>query len=118
MVLYYVGFSAQTNHHGTREASYSWFETVLLRRDPTLPPIELEEEESTPEDEILIHRTEVVRNIHAGREYVSFTKEYNRGDEMVDLARRGDFIEVWGYAYYPAWSNDIHKAEIEVEYMV
>lgn len=62
----------------------------------------------------IIHRAELFRNIHAGREFKTHTVSFERGDPIVDDAVAGDRYVVIACAQYPAWACEVAFVEIDV----
>jgi len=88
--------SDNRRYHGTREASWTWFELTL-------------ESQETGEEK---YRTEIVRNIHAGAEMVEYRRCIN-DPRLLELAEKGDTLSVWVRAMFPGWVNYVSSVVIE-----
>jgi hypothetical protein len=88
--------SDDPRYHGTREASWTWFELTL-------------EDHETGEEK---YRTEIVRNIHAGTEVNQHVKCIN-DSHLIGLAEKGDTLSVWVRAMYMGWSNQVRSVTVE-----
>ena len=90
------GWSSYTETQGTREGSWTWFELTL--------------DDGETGDEIV--RVEVVRNIHAGQEYVKH-RAVIEDERVLKQAKKGDRLSVWVRAMYPGWQNCVRLVKIE-----
>ena len=81
---------------GTRDGSWSWFELTL--------------DDGGTGDEVV--RVEVVRNIHAGQEFVRH-QAVIEDERVLKQAKEGDRLSVWVRAMYPGWENWVRLVKIE-----
>lgn len=128
------GWSSFSQHHGTEEGSYTWFEACA--RDHTLVDhhrgragwirrLDRAEEmlvsgrhiEPRP---LPARGRELFRNIHAGRHWRTKTIQWGVHDdekdvrEWVDNIKNGQLIELTAWAQYPGWENHVKSAQIDV----
>ena len=89
-------FRSYPETQGTREGSWTWFELTL-------------DDGETGEE---IVRVEVVRNIHAGREF-EMHRAVIEDERILKQAKAGDRLSVWVRAMYPGWVNYIRSVKIE-----
>ena len=108
------GWSSYTEHHGTYDASWTWFEAGLTRFAEQIP----EQEDSTREQELRAEkereRYELQRNRHAGREPEDYRIELDRDHELLRRVEDGDRLALWARAMFPGWKNWVHHARIDV----
>ena len=106
------GWSHDTRHHGTYEASWTWMEASLTR------PAAGEDEEN--EDQLQIKeakervRYELGRNRHSGQKPEDYRHELDVDHEMLSQIEVGDSVVLWARAMFPAWENRVYRAKIEV----
>jgi hypothetical protein len=91
--------------HRTYEASWTWFEAALL--DPPTEPDEDGFAENGP-------RYEVVRNVHAGRDFKEHRIVWGPDHPLVQQARPGQRVGVFTRAMFPGWVNFVREIEIVV----
>ncbi|KAI5475655.1 hypothetical protein MNV49_001072 [Pseudohyphozyma bogoriensis] len=94
------GFSSFPQHHGTREASSSWFELLVLRpwtEDSTYPKFVENFPNFTPDQDLAVVRAEpFIRNLHGVGQFNKAVSELVRGGEdgIVESMQAGDLLVV------------------------
>lgn len=121
------GWSSYPEHHGTYEASWSWFDVGIVEPmdEPVLPcrhrryegdhligcPAELSTYKWGSK--------RIVTNVHAGKEFREHVVEWRADDEdfqeMLKEIGGGCAIEVSACAQYPGWYNYVQSVQIEIE---
>ena len=79
--------------------SYGWTEEWMERHGKRL------------EDE---PRYKIQTNRHASREIQDYTIELTDEHELVQRAKEGDRVVLWGCACFPGWENRVYEAKISV----
>ncbi|QDS73669.1 hypothetical protein FKW77_002689 [Venturia effusa] len=128
------GWSSYPDDHGTYRGSWTWFEARRIdssaleagegqgRRED-----EEEEQELHPENDARdpaeissrVEGREILRNIHAGKNWhrhvISWAADDEGEDgEWVRGLKRGDAIILSAHARFPAWTNRVRNAKIAV----
>ena len=122
----------QRQDGGTFRGSWSWFEAGVRRegeagvqsggeRDTeaeydaasdTESEAESEQHEQPAGDKY--ERHELQRNRHASRKPEDYRVEIGPDHELLQSLKEGDVIDVLACAQYPAWTNIVHRASIEI----
>ncbi|WWC68133.1 uncharacterized protein I206_102056 [Kwoniella pini CBS 10737] len=90
--------TSSTEHYGTYEQSYSWFEISLLRDDK----------------EVEGSRHSIQHNIVAGQYYKSHVNILEFDHPTLKLAKPGDKIVLWVRAQYQGWQNWVKEGAITI----
>ena len=108
------GWSSFPQHHGTYEATWTWFEASLTRfEDPDVQGEILEGQKALRMEKEQT-RYELRRNRHAGRDPENYTIELVKEHELLKLVQNGDRFALWACAAFPGWVNRVHQARIEL----
>ena len=93
------GWSSYGEHHGTYNASWTWFEAGLTRFEEQIPEVEdlTREQELRAEKER--ERYELQRNRHAGREPEDYRFELKSDHELLQRVEDGDRFALWAYVF-------------------
>ena len=107
------GWSSYPEHHGTYNASWTWFEAGLTRFEGQIPRIEESREEELRGKKEQ-DRYQLQRNRHAGRNPEDYRIELHKDHELLRRVEEGDRFALWARAMFPAWTNVVHYARIDV----
>ena len=108
------GWSSYPEHHGTYEASWTWFEAGLARyADRNTQGEELERQNDLREEEEQ-DRFELHRNRHGGRDPENYVIELGTEHDLLKRVEEGDRFALRARAAFPGWMNQVHEARIEI----
>jgi len=96
------GWSSYPADWGTHNNSWTWFDITLERR--------VEENEGNKWTEIV--RRKLWSNVHASRGMMAHVTSLERGEEIVDMAMKGDRICIWACARFPGWRCEIERVDL------
>jgi len=97
------GWSSYPRDWLTHDNSWTWFEITLERRD----------EENGPDREWKeIVRQKLWSNVHASRSMMTHAMSFERGEEIVNKAKKGDRLCIWACAKYPGWRGEIDRVDL------
>ena len=117
------GWSSYPDDHGTDRGSWTWFEAVV--RDPSQPTYQQlvrTHQENQPRQPMQqpAQGRELMRNLHALKEWRSYSREWSIYDEDEETRRwvreleRGKVIDLTVWARYVGWRNRVKSASIDV----
>ena len=108
-----AGFSGESHHwKGTYEHSHSFFDAAV--QNGWTPTGNTEQRQSP--------RVRVQNNVHADFRFRTHINVFDRAgpeqerSEWVQALRRGDRIQLYARAMYPAWENYVKGAKITIRY--
>jgi hypothetical protein len=97
------GWSSYPADHGTHRNSWTWFYITLERQ---------KSENSTEWEEVA--RRELWPNLHASKSMIRHVIDIDGSEDIVQSARRGDRLCLWGGAKFPGWRMCIQDCFIWV----
>ncbi|KAL8721495.1 MAG: hypothetical protein Q9225_001840 [Loekoesia sp. 1 TL-2023] len=115
------GFSWDSQHHGTYDHSWTWFEAVV-RQDcdehAGSGDMVMEDDPRHANDSYVRKKWGLQHNRHAGTQFEDYEVAFEHGDdrmaELKNVMGERDVIELRACARYPAWMNQVEEATVEV----
>ncbi|KAL2041130.1 hypothetical protein N7G274_006074 [Stereocaulon virgatum] len=107
------GWSSYPEHHGTYDASWTWFEAGLTPSEEQNSRTE-ESRQQELRGKKEQDRYELQRNRHAGRKPEDYRIELYRDHKLLLRVEEGDQFALWARAMFPGWANSVYYARIDV----
>lgn len=117
------GWSSYPNDYGTERRCWTWFEAVVRElSQPVYQDVVRAHQESGSQDAVEPppQGREVLRNLHALRQWRSYTRAWSILDDdeevrqWVSDLKRGQVIDLTVWAKYVGWRNRVRGATIDV----